>query len=142
MATNYVAKFYCCKIIPSGIGFNQKFSWKMFLLKMFYGCKIISSETPLNQNFPVANFLWLQNHFLGNTFEGKILSKKFWLKNFCGSKIISCGIGLNWQFSWKIFWLNFLWLQNHFLGNRFEIKICIESFLSKIFIVGKSFPRE
>ena len=36
----------------------------------------------------------------------------------------------------------FLWLQNHFFGNRFDPKIFIKKFPPKIFMVAKSFPRK
>ena len=36
----------------------------------------------------------------------------------------------------------FLWLQNHILGYRFQSKIFMKNFWSKIFMVEKSFPRK
>ena len=102
----------------------------------------------------VENFLWLQNHFLDNRFERKISLKNFWSKIFYVCKIISSKIGSHQKFSWNIFWSNifcgwkiisrkyvqtknfqkhfwvenFLWLQNHFLENRFEWKISFPNF--------------
>jgi len=60
-----------------GNTFEPKILSKIFWSKLFYGCNIICSETPLTKNFlknfAVENFLCLQNHFLGNTLEPKIL---------------------------------------------------------------------
>ena len=106
----------------------------------------------------VANFLWLQNHFLENWFEPKIIIGNFlWLQNlflvkkfypmifmenllaetFFGCKIISSGIGLTKKFHPKFllsnsFYVeNFLWLQNHFFRNRCEPKIFSEKMFWK-----------
>ena len=62
------------------------------------------------------NFLWLKNHFQENV-PTKNYDEKFFVENF-------------------------LWLQNYFLKNRFVLKMFIKTFLLKIFMVAKSFPRE
>ena len=71
-----------------------------------------------------------------------ILEKNFLSKIFYDCKIISWKTGLQEKNFWeKCFGRNFLWLQNHFLENRFTGK----SFLRKIFcrnffMIAKSFP--
>jgi len=109
-----------------GNTFELKILSKIFWSKLFYGCNIISSETPLTKNFlknfSVENFLWLQNPFLGKTFEPKFSLKIFWSKVFCGCKIISSETPLNQNFQEKFFGRTFLRLQNHFRGNTFEPK--------------------
>ena len=73
-------------------------------------------------------FWWLQNHFLENRYEPEIFIKNIWLKIFYGCKIISTKTGLNQKFSSEMFCVeNVLWLQNHFLENRFQPKIFIEN---------------
>jgi hypothetical protein len=86
------------------------------------------------KNVLVENCLWLQNHFLENRFEPKIFIKIFWSKIFYGCNIISSKTGLNQNFSSKFLVENFLWLQNHFLENRFEPKIIIKNFLVEKFL--------
>ena len=114
-----------------------------FLVANFYGCKIISSEIGLNQKFPFTffwlNFLLCQNHFRGIRFEPKICIEVFWTKIFYSCKIISWGIAWNWIFSSKIFGRKFLWLQNNFLGNRFEPTIFIKFVLSKFLLCQNNF---
>ena len=63
----------------------------------------------------------------------KTFHRNFLVANFYGCKIISSEIGLNQKFPFIFFWLNFLLCQNHFRVFRFEPKICIEVFWTKIF---------
>ena len=156
--------FYGCKIISPEIGLNQTFSSKFFGWKFSW-----MQNNFLGNSFEpkifIKNVLLLQNHFLGNRFERKFFIENFWSKLFYGCKIISSGICLNQNFSSRIFWSkifyrckiisseiglnlkwssknflveNFLWLQNHFLENRFAPKFLIKIF----FMVAKSFSRK
>ena len=63
----------------------------------------------------------LTNHF----------HETFLVENSYGCKIISSKTGSYQKFSWKILVENFLWLQNHFLENRFLPKIFINIFCVK-----------
>ena len=85
------------------------------------------------KNLLVENFLWLQNHFLENRFEPKIFIKKFWSKIFYGWKFNSSKQVGTINYHTNSLVENFLWLQNHFLENRFEPKIFIKKFLVEIF---------
>jgi len=143
--------------------FLPKFSSNFFWSIMFYGCKFISSKTGSYQNFHqiffgrkcfmvaisfsrkqvpnkifikfflVDHFLWLQNHFLENRFLPKFSSIFFARKFFMVAKSFPRK-----QVPTKIFIKffvveNFLWLQTHFLENRFLPKFSSNSFWSKIF---------
>jgi len=44
-------------------------------------------------HFLVENFLWLQNHFLGNRFPSKIFMETFFVENWYRCKIISSKTG-------------------------------------------------
>ena len=114
---------------------------KLFWSKICYSCKIISSKTDLqgknsSKIFLVENFLWFQNHFLDNRFA----SKKFF-KNFFGRKFFMVAKSFprkqicKKKISWKIFNVeNVLWLQNHFLENRFARKKFLNIFFGRKFL--------
>jgi len=85
--TFFVEIFYGCKVISSGIGFNQKFSSKIFLLEIF----MVAKSFPRKQD--------LKNIFI----------KQCFVKIFYFCKIISSGIGLNQTFSSKVFWGKFFY---------------------------------
>ena len=87
-------------------------------------------------HFLVENFLWLQNHFLGNRFPSKIFMETFFVENWYRCKIISSKTGyckkkkiIKKMFGGK--------LLNHFLENRFLPKIFIKNFWWKIFDISK-----
>jgi len=86
-----------------GNRFEPNIFTKNILVEFFYGYKIISSGIGLNQKLSSKSFwlrfFWLQNHFLGNRLEPKILIKIFLVENFYGCKIISWEIGFNKKFS-------------------------------------------
>ena len=92
--------------------------------------------------FCLSTFFCFQFNFLENTFLPKISINIFWSKFFTDAKSFPQK-----QVPTKIFIKfhlveNFLWLQNHFLENRFIPKFSLKLFGSKIFLVGKSFPRK
>ena len=93
----------------------------------------------------IKKFL-VENFLFAKSFPRKQVSTKnfhktlFGSKFFYGCKTISSKTGLNHKLSYKFFGLKFWWLQNHFLENRFEPKIFIKNFWSKIFYCSKSFP--
>jgi len=97
--------------------------------------KQICKENNSWKIFLYENFLWLQYHFL----ENRLARKKF-LKNFFGRKFFMVAKSFprkqirKEKNSWKMFLVeNFLWLQNHFLENRFARKRILEKlFWSKI----------
>jgi hypothetical protein len=94
----------------------------------------------------VENFLWLQNHFLGNRFEPNIFIEHFLSKICYGRKIISSEIGLNQKFSLKIFWSKMFWSKIFYgckiisseegLNQKFSPKL----FSQEFFIFAKTFP--
>ena len=82
-----VEMFYGCKIVFSKTGLNEKKFAKNCFVESVFGCKIISSKTGLFENIfekkvMVEYFLWLQNHFLENSFERKLFGKYFWSRIF------------------------------------------------------------
>jgi len=96
-----------------GNGFEPKNFIEIFLVKIFDGYKMISTEIDLNlnifmENFIDQNFLWLQNHFLGNRIQPEIFIQKFYGRKFFLRKIISSGMCLNKKFTSNFFVKNFL----------------------------------
>jgi hypothetical protein len=65
----------------------MKIEWS----KIFNDCKIVSAGIGLNQllssKFFGRKFLWLQNHFLRNTFGKKKYQHFFGRKIFLGAKL-------------------------------------------------------
>jgi len=104
---------------------------KKIWAKMFYGCKLISSKI----GFEGKKF---EKNFLRNVFGRKLFMvaksfprKQVWKRNILG----------------KFLGREFLWLQNHFLENRFERKKIQKNFWEmcfgpNFFLFVKSFPRK
>ena len=86
--------------------------------------------------------LWLQNHFIKNSFPPKIFIKHFLVKNVWWENVSLLKYYLknifliaNFHIFFKKFGKKKLWLQNHFLVNNFPPKIFTKKkMLSKIFI--------
>ena len=83
--------------------------------------------------------LWLQNYFLENRFLSKFSSNFFWSKIFYGCKFISSETGLIKNFINNFLVEKFLWLQNHFRGNRFEPEIFYKKVLVENFCLHNQF---
>ena len=93
--------FYCRKIISSKTGPTKNFH-QLFLVENFYGRKIISSKTSCYFKFSLNLF-----------------GRKFFMvaKSFPRKQVPTENVH-------QIFLVeNFLWSQNHFLENRFLLKI-------------------
>ena len=105
--------------------FAKSFPRKQILTKHFH------------ETFLVENCLWLQNDFLENRFEPKII-KEILVENFFRCTMISSKTDLN-----QIFPSKFFWMQNDFLENRFEPINFVQNFFGrKLFMVAKWFPRK
>ena len=68
----------------------------------------------------------------------KLSSKSFLVEKFYCCKIISSEMGSYPKISVE----NFLWMQCHFLENRYIPKMFIEIFCPNFFMIAKSFPRK
>jgi len=116
--------FMVAKSFPLKLVVTKDFGHNFFGRKFFYRCKIISSKTGPYK---------------------KTASQFFWSENFKGCKIISSKAGSYQNISVKrILVENFLWLQNHYLENRFIPKIfLVENFLwlQNHFLENWLFPR-
>ena len=119
--------------------FGRKFLWlqnhfleirletKIFIKIFFRKFFIIAKSFPrkqvwtrnFHQNFLVETFLWLQNHFLEIRFEPKFFINNFFRQFFMVAKSFPRKPVWTRNFHQNFSVETFLWMQNHFLGNRF-----------------------
>jgi hypothetical protein len=109
--------FYCCKIISSETDYYQKFWTIFFCFQIFYGFKINSSKISYYQTF---------------------LTKCFGRKCFMVAKSFSRKQIHTITFQQNFLVETFLWLQNHFLENRFIPKIFNKCFFGYKIISSKN----
>jgi len=130
---------------------DKKYFRNFFGRILFFFCKIISSETVWMKIFTgrkfSRNFFWLQNHFLGKSWEQKIFEKIFWFKiyMFKGFYLVAKSfprkVWMKKFIGQKFFCRNFL-VPKLLSRKQFGWKFFVKLFLVKCFCYCKTISSE